>query len=133
MAYQIGDAVFVGDTLFMPDVGSARCDFPGGNAATLYQSGTAAAAAGRYPLVLCHDYPANGRCLGKHGGGTEQHNIHLHKVSVEADFIALRSTRCHAGDAAADPAGHPAEYPRRAPPAAESNGVAYLKIPLDML
>jgi glyoxylase-like metal-dependent hydrolase (beta-lactamase superfamily II) len=58
MAYQVGDAVFVGDTLFMPDVGSARCDFPGGNAATLYQSvQRLLSLPDDTRLLLCHDYP----------------------------------------------------------------------------
>jgi glyoxylase-like metal-dependent hydrolase (beta-lactamase superfamily II) len=62
MAYEIGDALFVGDTLFMSDVGTARCDFPGGNARTLYQSVQKILS---YPketkLYMCHDYPPNGR------------------------------------------------------------------------
>ena len=62
MAYEIGDAIFVGDTLFMPDVGTARCDFPGGSAHTLYRSIQKILA---YPdstrLFMCHDYPPTGR------------------------------------------------------------------------
>jgi glyoxylase-like metal-dependent hydrolase (beta-lactamase superfamily II) len=62
MAYEIGDSIFVGDTLFMPDVGTARCDFPGGSASNLYRSIQSIL---KYPpstkLYMCHDYPPNGR------------------------------------------------------------------------
>ena len=137
MAYQVGDAVFVGDTLFMPDVGSARCDFPGGNAATLYQSvQRLLSLPDDTRLLLCHDYPANGRPVAWQSTVAEQkqHNIHLHQGISQADFIALRQAR----DATLDmpllilPA---IQLNIRAGrfPAAESNGVAYLKIPLDML
>src|SRR6185436_5677888 len=62
MAYRIGDAVFVGDTLFMPDVGSARADFPGGDARTLYRSARRLLALpGETRLFMCHDYPPAGR------------------------------------------------------------------------
>ena len=62
IAYRIGDAVFVGDTLFMPDVGTARCDFPGGNAHTLYASvRRILALPAQTRLFMCHDYPPNGR------------------------------------------------------------------------
>ena len=137
MAYQVGDAVFVGDTLFMPDVGSARCDFPGGNAATLYQSvQRLLALPDDTRLLLCHDYPNNGRAIAWQSTVAEQkqHNIHLHQGISQADFIALREAR----DATLEmpllilPA---IQLNIRAGrfPAAESNGVAYLKIPLDML
>lgn len=137
MAYQIGDAVFVGDTLFMPDVGSARCDFPGGNAATLYQSvQRLLSLPDSTRLFMCHDYPAGERPLAWESTVAEQkqHNIHLHAGIQEADFVALRQAR----DATLEMpllilpaiqinirAGH---FPK-----AESNGVPYLKIPLDML
>ena len=62
MAYQFGDAVFVGDTLFMPDVGTARCDFPGGDARTLYASiGKLLSLPAETRLFMCHDYPPNNR------------------------------------------------------------------------
>lgn len=137
MAYQIGDAVFVGDTLFMPDVGSARCDFPGGNAATLYQSvQRLLSLPDNTRLFMCHDYPAGERPLAWESTVAEQkqHNIHLHAGIQEADFVTLRQAR----DATLEMpllilpaiqinirAGH---FPK-----AESNGVPYLKIPLDML
>ena len=137
MAYHIGNSVFVGDTLFMPDVGSARCDFPGGDAATLYQSvQRLLALPDETRLLLCHDYPANGRDIAWQSTVAEQkqHNIHLHQGISEAQFIALRQAR----DATLDmpllilPAIQVNIRAGRFP-VAESNGVAYLKIPLDML
>jgi glyoxylase-like metal-dependent hydrolase (beta-lactamase superfamily II) len=62
VAYQVGDAIFVGDTLFMPDVGSARCDFPGGDAKTLYASTRKLLSLpAQTRLFMCHDYPPNSR------------------------------------------------------------------------
>jgi glyoxylase-like metal-dependent hydrolase (beta-lactamase superfamily II) len=137
MAYQIGDAVFVGDTLFMPDVGSARCDFPGGDAATLYHSvRKLLSLPDNTRLFMCHDYPARERPTAWESSVAEQkqHNIHLHAGIQEADFVALRQAR----DATLEmpllllPA---IQINIRAGrfPEAESNGVPYLKIPLDML
>ncbi|WP_374519780.1 MBL fold metallo-hydrolase [Undibacterium squillarum] len=137
MAYQIGDAVFVGDTMFMPDVGTARCDFPGGDARALYQSVRkllALPAATR--LFLCHDYPPAGSgrspCLVTTVADQRAGNIHVHDGVSEEDFVVMRSQR----DATLEMpqlilpsvqvnirAGH-------FPPAAE-NGVHYLKIPLN--
>lgn len=137
MAYQIGDAVFVGDTLFMPDVGSARCDFPGGDAATLYHSVQRLLALPAHTrLFMCHDYPATTRPLAWESSVAEQrqHNIHLHEGIGEADFVALRQAR----DASLEmpllilPAIQVNIRAGRLP-AAEDNGVRYLKIPLDML
>jgi glyoxylase-like metal-dependent hydrolase (beta-lactamase superfamily II) len=121
----------------MPDVGSARCDFPGGNAATLYQSvQRLLSLPDDTRLLLCHDYPPMAAPLpGKvRWRNRKQHNIHLHQGISQADFIALRQAR----DATLEmpllilPA---IQLNIRAGrfPAAESNGVAYLKIPLDML
>ncbi|WP_089082625.1 MBL fold metallo-hydrolase [Aquitalea magnusonii] len=137
MAYQVGDAVFVGDTLFMPDVGSARCDFPGGNAATLYHSvRKLLSLPDSTRLFMCHDYPASTRPIAWESSVAEQkqHNIHLHAGIGEAEFVSLRQAR----DATL-------EMPQLILPAIqiniragrlplpENNGVAYLKIPLDML
>ena len=137
MAYVVGDAIFVGDTLFMPDVGSARCDFPGGDAHKLYQSAKKILS---YPdetrLFMCHDYPPDGRQVAFETTVREQRsrNIHLHDGVSEDAFVAMRTAR----DATlAMPvlilpsiqvnirAGHL--------PPAESNGVVYLKIPVDQL
>lgn len=137
MAYQIGDAVFVGDTLFMPDVGSARCDFPGGDAAMLYQSvQKLLTLPDDTRLFMCHDYPPQPRPIAWQSTVAEQkqHNIHLHAGISQSEFVALRQAR----DATLDmpqlilPA---IQVNIRAGqlPAAENNGVRYLKIPLDML
>ncbi|WP_159874591.1 MBL fold metallo-hydrolase [Aquitalea denitrificans] len=137
MAYQIGDAVFVGDTLFMPDVGSARCDFPGGDAAMLYHSvRKLLSLPDSTRLFMCHDYPAKERPIAWESSVAEQkqHNIHLHAGIREADFVALRQAR----DATLEmpllilPAIQVNIRAGRFPEA-ESNGVRYLKIPLDML
>lgn len=137
MAYQIGDMVFVGDTLFMPDVGSARCDFPGGDAAMLYQSvQQLLALPDGTRLLMCHDYPPQARPIAWQSTVAEQkqHNIHLHAGISQSEFVALRQAR----DATLEmpqlilPA---IQVNIRAGqlPAAENNGVRYLKIPLDML
>ncbi|WP_448506766.1 MBL fold metallo-hydrolase [Immundisolibacter sp.] len=137
VSYLIGDAVFVGDTLFMPDVGSARCDFPGGDAATLYHSVQRLYALGdRMRLFVCHDYPPTGRQAQCESSVAAQRagNIHLREgVSLEA-FIAMRTAR----DATL---GMPRlilpsiQVNIRAgqPPPPESNGVSYLKLPIDLL
>jgi len=137
MAYQIGDAIFVGDTMFMPDVGTARCDFPGGNAHTLYQSMKKILS---FPpdtrLFMCHDYPPNGRDVQFETTVAEQKksNIHMHEGIGEVQFIEMRTKR----DASLEmpililPA---IQINIRAGelPKAETNGVAYLKIPLNAL
>ncbi|MAI99405.1 MAG: MBL fold metallo-hydrolase [Nisaea sp.] len=136
MSHLIGDALFVGDTLFMPDFGTARCDFPGGDAGQLYDSIQmllALPAATR--MFLCHDYKAPGRdCFAWETTVEVQKrdNIHLAGETSRDDFIAMRTARdaslsmpalilpsvqvniC-AGDL----------------PAAEDNGRQYLKIPLN--
>lgn len=138
IAYVIGDAVFVGDTLFMPDYGSARTDFPGGDARTLYRSIQRIM---RLPdatrVLLCHDYQAPGRAhfawettiLAERTG-----NIHVHEGVSEEAFVAMRETR---DKSLAMPrlilpsiqvnirAGHL--------PEPEANGVSYLKLPLSLL
>ncbi len=137
IAYQIGDAVFVGDTLFAPDVGTARCDFPGGSASTLYQSvRKLLALPGDTRLFMCHDYPPAGREVRCQSTVAEQraNNIHIHDGVSEADFVAMRSAR----DATLDMptlilpsiqvnirAGHM--------PPPDANGVAYLRIPVNAL
>ena len=101
MAYVVAEqdgpsSVFVGDTLFMPDVGTARCDFPGGDAGTLYRSiQRLLAFEPDTKLYLCHDYPPNGRtpCCITTVGAQRKHNIHVGEGISEAEFVALRSTR----------------------------------------
>jgi len=137
VAYQVGDAVFVGDTLFMPDVGSARCDFPGGCAKTLFASARkllSLPASTR--LFMCHDYPPETRDVKFETTVAEQraHNIHLHDGISEDDFVRMRTER----DAtlampvlilpAVQVNIRAGEFPPK-----DDNGVSYLKIPLNAL
>lgn len=137
MAYQFGDAVFVGDTLFMPDVGTARCDFPGGDAKTLYASTrTLLNLPPETRLFMCHDYPPNGRAVQFETTVAAQraHNIHVHDGISEEAFIAMRTQR----DATLEmpvlilPAVQINIRAGELPPK-EANGVAYAKIPLNAL
>ena len=138
MTYLIGDAGFVGDTLFMPDYGTARCDFPGGDAHTLYQSiQKLFALPDETRLYMCHDYKAPGRDDYRNQTTVAEeraHNIHVHQGIAEADFVAMRRKR----DATL---GMPnlilpsVQINMRAGklPPAEDNGIRYLKVPLDVL
>lgn len=96
MTHLIGDAAFVGDTLFMPDAGTARCDFPGGSAAQLYESVQGILALpDTTRLFMCHDYQPNGRALENvcTVAQTKQANIHVGQNRNKGNFIALRETR----------------------------------------
>ena len=137
MAYQIGDSVFVGDTLFMPDVGTARCDFPGGSAPTLYRSiRKLLALPPETRLFMCHDYPPAGReptwetTVAAQRAG----NIHVRDGISEQDFVAMRTKR----DATLEmpvlilPSVQVNIRAGDMPPP-EANGVSYLKIPVNAL
>lgn len=137
LAFQVGDAVFVGDTLFMPDVGTARTDFPGGSARTLYRSiHRILALAGSTRLLHCHDYPPEGR--GPQWESTvdsqRANNIHVHDGVTEDQFVTMREAR----DATLEaprlilPALQVNIRAGQLPPP-ESNGVSYLKIPINAL
>ena len=137
VAYRIGDAVFVGDTLFMPDVGTARCDFPGGNAHTLYASIRRILSLPRATrLYMCHDYPPPTREVAFQTTVAEQRakNIHVHDGITEAQFVEMRTKR----DATLEmpvlilPAVQINIRGGELPPK-EANGVSYLKIPLNAL
>ncbi len=137
VAYQVGDAVFVGDTLFPPDVGTARCDFPGGSARTLYQSvRKLLAMPDDTRLFMCHDYPPADRAPRCETSVAEQraHNIHIHDGVTEDAFVAMRTQR----DAGLQmpqlslPSIHVNILAGQLPPP-EANGVSYLKIPLNAL
>ncbi|MEO5831686.1 MAG: MBL fold metallo-hydrolase [Rhodanobacter sp.] len=138
MVHVIGDAAFVGDTLFMPDYGTARCDFPGGDAATLYHSiQKIFALPDATRLFLCHDYKAPGRedfACETTVAAQRLGNIHVHDGIAEAEFVAMRTTR----DATLKvpqlllPAVQVNMRAGQLPPA-EDNGVRYLKIPLDAI
>lgn len=137
MAYQINDAVFVGDTLFMPDVGTARCDFPGGSAQTLYRSiRQLLSLPADTKLYLCHDYPPAGR---SHQSLTtvkaqRESNIHVRDGISEDSFVQMRNQR----DATLAmprlilPSVQVNVRAGKLPPP-EDNGVRYLKIPLNVL
>ena len=138
LAYLIGDALFTGDSLFMPDAGSARCDFPGGDAATLYRSihRLYDSLPGDTRVFVCHDYGPGGRAVACETRIDEQRrsNIHLHDGIGEEEFVALRTAR----DATlAMPAlilpSLQVNLRGGALPAAAQNGVRYLKLPLDVL
>ncbi len=138
VSFVIGDAVFVGDTLFMPDYDTARCDFPGGDAAQLYRSiQRLLSLPDDTRLFMCHDYltPTRDHHLWETTVSAQRkYNVHVHAGISEKEFVALRTKR----DATLDVpllilpavqinmrAGHK--------PAAEANGISYLKIPLDTL
>ena len=135
IAYRIGDAVFVGDTLFMPDVGTARCDFPGGDARRLYHSiRKLLALPGDTRLFMCHDYPPPGRAAAWETTVSAQRlgNIHVRDGIGEDDFVHMRTARDRTLDMPAL-IWPSVQVNIRAGqlPAAESNGMRYLKIPLD--
>jgi glyoxylase-like metal-dependent hydrolase (beta-lactamase superfamily II) len=137
LTYVVGDAAFVGDTVFAPETGTARTDFPGGDAARLYGSIRrilSLPAATR--IFLCHDYPAGGRDPSPESSVAAQAagNVHARAGIAEADFIAMRRAR----DATLPP-------PRlilpslqvnirggRLPPP-DANGIAYLRLPIGQL
>jgi glyoxylase-like metal-dependent hydrolase (beta-lactamase superfamily II) len=137
VAYHIGDAVFVGDTMFMPDVGTARCDFPGGDAKTLYASVRKILSLPEDTrLFMCHDYPPTDRPVAFESTVGEQRrkNIHVHDGISESTFVDMRTKR----DAMLEmpvlilPAVQINIRAGDLPPP-ESNGVAYVKIPLNAL
>jgi glyoxylase-like metal-dependent hydrolase (beta-lactamase superfamily II) len=137
VTYLVGDAAFVGDTLFSPDYGSARCDFPGGDAATLFRSVRKLySLAPGTRLFLCHDYPPDGREPRCEWTVAEQRdgNIHIDGQTSEADFVAMRRERdaTLAMPALIIPAVQINIRAGRLPDA-ESNGTRYLRVPLDRL
>lgn len=96
MVHVIGDAAFVGDTLFMPDGGSARCDFPGGDAGELFDSiQKVLTLPDETRLFMCHDYGPNGRSIQWETTVSDQknHNIHVGKGKTREDFITFRTER----------------------------------------
>ncbi len=135
LSYRIGDAVFVGDTLFMPDYGTARADFPGGDARALYRSiRLILDLPGETRVFLCHDYLAPGR--DKYAWETtvaeeRARNVHVHDGIDEDTFVAMRTERDR-GLAAPRLLLPSVQVNIRAGhlPPAEPNGTHYLKIPL---
>lgn len=138
IAYKVGDAVFVGDTLFMPDYGTARADFPGGDARTMYRSiRRLLSLPAETRLFMCHDYKATGRdqyAWETTVGEQRTRNAHVKDGIDESAFVAMREAR---------------DAKLRAPllllpsiqvniragnlPPAEANGVHYLKIPVQLV
>ena len=137
VTYLIGDAAFVGDTLFMPDVGTARTDFPGGDADILYRSVQAIfSLPPETRLFMCHDYPPEGRdhdCQTTVADEREG-NIHVKDAIAKDDFIAMRKAKDKASDAPVLllPSIQVNMRAGGMPPA-EDNGVSYLKIPLNQV
>lgn len=137
VAYQIGDAVFAGDTLFMPDVGTARCDFPGGDAHRLYRSiRKLFDLPGDTRLFMCHDYPPEGRGprweTTVHAQRTS--NVQAHAGVTEEQFAAMRQQ--HDATLGMPTLMLPAvqvNIRAGAFPPADANGIRYLKIPLNAL
>lgn len=138
LTYVIGDAAFVGDTLFMPDYGTARCDFPGGDAGVLWDSiQKVLSLPGDTRIFLCHDYKAPGR--DEYAWETtvaeeKAHNVHVGTGITRGQFVAMRNAR----DATLDmprliiPSIQVNMRAGQMPPA-EDNGVTYLKVPLNTL
>ncbi len=137
LSYKIADTIFIGDTLFMPDYGSARCDFPGGDAATLYDSIQKLLS---YPdntrLFMCHDYMPGGRELKWQStvGEEKAHNIHVHDGISKQDFIKMRTKR----DATLTAPrlilpSIQANIRAGKMPVAEDNGVSYFKLPINQI
>ncbi len=138
MTHVIGDAGFVGDTIFMPDFGTARCDFPGGDARTLFRSiQKIMALPDETRLFMCHDYLPDTRsdyAWETTVGDQRKNNIHVHEGVAEEDFVQMRTER-----------DQKLQMPRLILPSvqvnmraghfppAENNGVSYLKIPVNAL
>jgi glyoxylase-like metal-dependent hydrolase (beta-lactamase superfamily II) len=137
IAYRIGDAVFVGDSLFMPDAGTARCDFPGGDAATLFRSirERLYALPDETRVFVCHDYQPGGRELRCETTIGEQRraNIHVRDGIAEDEFVAMRTARdaTLAVPALILPSVQVNIRAGELPPPAE-NGIRYLVVPLDV-
>ncbi|MGC3872274.1 MBL fold metallo-hydrolase [Halomonas sp. GXIMD04776] len=137
LTYVVGDTAFVGDTLFMPDYGTARCDFPGGDARTLYRSiQKVLALPAQTRLFLCHDYKAPGREEYQHQSSVAEQradNIHVHEGVDEDAFVKMRTER----DATLDmprlilPSVQVNMRAGQLPPA-ENNDQVYIKVPINL-
>lgn len=137
IAYRIGDALFVGDSIFMPDGGTARCDFPGGDARTLYRSiRRLFALPDDTRVFVCHDYAPGGRDYACETtiGAQKADNIHVREDVSEDAFVAIRSARdaTLAMPALLLPSVQVNIRAGRLPEP-EDNGVRYLKLPIDRL
>jgi len=137
VSYKIGDAVFVGDTMFMPDFGTARADFPGGDARTLYRSiMRILSLPAETRLFMCHDYKAPGReqyAWETTVGEERARNVHVHEGVSEDDFVKMRMARdaTLAAPLLLLPSIQVNIRAGKLPPA-EANGVRYLKVPVEL-
>ncbi len=137
ITYVIGDAAFVGDTLFMPDYGTARCDFPGGDAKILFDSiNKVLSLPAETRLFMCHDYMPDGREVAWETTVAEEKakNIHVHDGISEAEFVKMRTDRDKTLDMPVLilPSVQVNMRAGELPPK-EDNGVSYLKLPVDAL
>ncbi|MDO8878259.1 MAG: MBL fold metallo-hydrolase [Pseudolabrys sp.] len=137
LAYQFVDAIFVGDTLFMPDVGTARADFPGGDARQLFRSiRKLLAFPPKTRLFMCHDYPPTDRAVQWQSTVEEQraHNIHVRDDISEDEFVAMRTARDKTLEAPTllMPSIQTNVRAGKMPPV-EENGIAYFKIPINAI
>ncbi len=137
MTYVIGDAAFVGDTLFMPDYGTARCDFPGGDARQLYRSiQKIFALPPQTRLFMCHDYKAPGRDDYRWETTVAEErakNVHVHDGTTEDAFVQMRTERdAKLGMPRLILPSVQVNMRAGAMPPAEANGVRYLKLPVDL-
>ena len=137
VSYKIGDAVFVGDTMFMPDFGTARADFPGGDAHALYRSiQRVLSLPAETRLFMCHDYKAPGRdqyAWETTVGEERARNVHVHEGVSEDEFVKMRQTRdaTLAAPLLLLPSIQVNIRAGKFPPA-EANGVRYLKVPVKL-
>ncbi len=137
VSYKIDNAVFVGDTMFMPDFGTARADFPGGDAHTLYRSiHRVLSLPDDTRLFMCHDYKAPGRdqyAWETTVGEERKRNVHVHEGVSEEDFVAMRNKRdaTLAAPLLLLPSIQVNIRAGKFPPA-EANGVRYLKVPVKL-
>jgi glyoxylase-like metal-dependent hydrolase (beta-lactamase superfamily II) len=138
MTYVIGDAAFVGDTLFMPDFGTARCDFPGGSARTLYRSiQRILSLPADTRLFMCHDYKAPGRDEYRWEttvAEQREKNVHVHTGVTEDEFVEFREGRdAKLGMPALILPSLQANIRAGDLPDPEANGIRYFKVPIDAL
>ncbi len=139
VSFKIGDAVFVGDTMFMPDYGTARADFPGGDARALYRSiHRLLSLPPETRLFMCHDYlPKGGRDVFVWESTVAEelaHNVHVHKGISEEEFVAMRTARDKtlSTPTLLMPSIQVNMRAGKLPPA-DSNGVQYIKVPVKLL
>jgi glyoxylase-like metal-dependent hydrolase (beta-lactamase superfamily II) len=137
IAYLVDDSIFVGDTLFMPDVGTARADFPGGDARNLYRSIKKLLSLPLHTrMFVCHDYPPESRPAQWETTVAKQreYNVHMHDGVSESDFVTMRAARdAMLGMPSLILPSIQVNIRAGGMPAPEDNGISYLKIPVNVL